>query len=118
VQLVLDSNDRLAGFGITMPSLSKALQKTKGKLLPFGIFHLLKAIRKNNVADLMLVAIRPDLQITQLRGNLDTRMRKLDEGQFDAIILAAAGIKRLGLHNRITEILPFEVSLPAIGQGP
>jgi hydroxymethylbilane synthase len=53
----------------------------------------------------------------QLRGNLDTRLRKLDEGQFDAIILAAAGIKRLGLQDRITEILPFKVSLPAIGQG-
>lgn len=64
-----------------------------------------------------LLNMRPDLQITQLRGNLDTRMRKLDEGQFDAIILAVAGVKRLGLQNRITEILPFEVSLPAIGQG-
>ncbi len=61
--------------------------------------------------------LRPDLNIVQLRGNLDTRIRKLDEGQFDAIILATAGVKRLGLQNRITEILPFEVSLPAIGQG-
>jgi hydroxymethylbilane synthase len=64
-----------------------------------------------------LLNIRPDLTIEQLRGNLDTRLRKLDEGQFDAIILAAAGIKRLGLQNRITELLPFEISLPAIGQG-
>ena len=64
-----------------------------------------------------LCHLRPDLDIVQLRGNLDTRLRKLDEGQFDAIILAAAGVKRLGLQNRITEILPFEVSLPAIGQG-
>jgi hydroxymethylbilane synthase len=61
--------------------------------------------------------VRPDLNIAQLRGNLDTRLRKLDEGQFDAIILAAAGVKRLGLQNRITEILPFVLSLPAIGQG-
>ncbi|RJQ50481.1 MAG: hydroxymethylbilane synthase [Nitrospiraceae bacterium] len=60
---------------------------------------------------------RPDLTITQLRGNLDTRLRKLDEGQFDAIILAAAGVKRLGLKKRITEILQPETSLPAIGQG-
>ncbi len=59
----------------------------------------------------------PICRLLQLRGNLDTRLRKLDEGQFDAIILAAAGVKRLGLQNRITEILPFEVSLPAIGQG-
>ncbi|MEW6740437.1 MAG: hydroxymethylbilane synthase [Nitrospirota bacterium] len=64
-----------------------------------------------------LLSIRPDLKIEQLRGNLDTRLRKLDEGQFDAIILAAAGVKRLGWSERITEILPPEISLPAIGQG-
>jgi hydroxymethylbilane synthase len=64
-----------------------------------------------------LLSLRPDLKIEQLRGNLETRLRKLDEGRFDAIILAAAGVKRLGLEKRITEILPFEVSLPAIGQG-
>jgi hydroxymethylbilane synthase len=61
--------------------------------------------------------LRPDLTILQLRGNLDTRIRKLDEGQFDAIILATAGVKRLGLQDRITEILPFDISLPAVGQG-
>src|ERR1700690_461053 len=64
-----------------------------------------------------LLHIRPDLKIAQLRGNLDTRIRKLDEGQFDAIILAAAGVKRLGWSERITEILSTETSLPAIGQG-
>ena len=64
-----------------------------------------------------LLSIRPDLKIKQLRGNLDTRLRKLDEGQFDAIILAVAGVKRLGWANRITEILEPEISLPAIGQG-
>ncbi len=64
-----------------------------------------------------LLSIRPDLKIEQLRGNLDTRLRKLDEGQFDAIILATAGVKRLGLAHRITEILEPEISLPAIGQG-
>jgi hydroxymethylbilane synthase len=53
----------------------------------------------------------------QLRGNLDTRVRKLDAGEFDAIILAAAGVKRLGWEKRITEIIPAEISLPAIGQG-
>ncbi|MGB9716332.1 MAG: hydroxymethylbilane synthase [Thermodesulfovibrionales bacterium] len=61
--------------------------------------------------------IRPDLKLIQLRGNLDTRIRKLDEGQFDAIIAAVAGIKRLGLAHRITEILQPDISLPAIGQG-
>src|SRR5512143_1263617 len=64
-----------------------------------------------------LLSMRPDLKIAQLRGNLDTRLRKLDEGQFDAIILAAAGVKRLGWSRRITEILSTEISLPAIGQG-
>jgi len=64
-----------------------------------------------------LLSLRPDLGIGQLRGNLDTRLRKLDEGQFDAIILAAAGVKRLGWADRITEIIPMEISLPAIGQG-
>ena len=64
-----------------------------------------------------LLSIRPDLKVEHLRGNLDTRIRKLDEGRFDAIILAAAGLKRLGLKHRITEVLPHETTLPAIGQG-
>ena len=64
-----------------------------------------------------LLSIRPDLTIKQLRGNLETRFRKLDEGQFDAIILAAAGVKRLGWQQRITEVIGTEISLPAIGQG-
>jgi hydroxymethylbilane synthase len=83
------------------------------KKLPQGARIGTSSLRRSS----QLLNIRPDLQITQLRGNLDTRMRKLDEGQFDAIILATAGIKRLGLKDRITEILPFDVSLPAIGQG-
>ncbi len=61
--------------------------------------------------------IRPDLVIESLRGNLDTRLRKLDEGQYDAIILAAAGLNRLGLSDRVTELLEPETMLPAIGQG-
>ncbi|GBD99924.1 porphobilinogen deaminase [bacterium BMS3Abin07] len=64
-----------------------------------------------------ILNIRPDLEIKQLRGNVGTRIRKLDEGQFDAVILAAAGVKRLGMADRITEIIAPEVSLPAIGQG-
>jgi hydroxymethylbilane synthase len=64
-----------------------------------------------------LLSMRPDLKIQVIRGNLDTRLRKLDEGQFDAVILAAAGVKRLGWTDRITEILSHEISLPAIGQG-
>jgi hydroxymethylbilane synthase len=59
----------------------------------------------------------PYLAVTSLRGNLDTRLRKLDEGQYDAIILAAAGLTRLGLKERIRAVLPADVSLPAAGQG-
>jgi hydroxymethylbilane synthase len=55
--------------------------------------------------------------VESVRGNLDTRLRKLDEGQYDAILLAAAGLKRLGWGGRIAEILPPEVMCPAVGQG-
>jgi hydroxymethylbilane synthase len=59
----------------------------------------------------------PHLAVTSLRGNLDTRLRKLDEGQYDAIMLAAAGLTRLGLGSRIRAVLSAETSLPAAGQG-
>ncbi len=62
VTIIVDSEGKLAAFGITMPSLSKALQKNKGKLLPFGFIPILKAMKKNNMADLLMVAIRKDLQ--------------------------------------------------------
>jgi hydroxymethylbilane synthase len=65
----------------------------------------------------LLRAARPDLKIEPLRGNLDTRLRKLDEGQYDAIVLAAAGLKRLGLAARIRQIFEPELMLPAAGQG-
>jgi hydroxymethylbilane synthase len=61
--------------------------------------------------------LRPDLQVESVRGNLDTRLRKLDEGQYDAILLAAAGLKRLGWGDRIAEILAPEQMCPAVGQG-
>jgi hydroxymethylbilane synthase len=61
--------------------------------------------------------LRPGLQVESVRGNLDTRLRKLDEGQYDAILLAAAGLKRLGWGARIAEILPPEQMCPAVGQG-
>lgn len=65
----------------------------------------------------MLKKRYPHLKVQSLRGNLDTRLRKLDEGQYDAILLAAAGLIRLGLEARIRAVLPAEVSLPAPGQG-
>jgi hydroxymethylbilane synthase len=65
----------------------------------------------------LLRAQRPDLRIEPLRGNLDTRLRKLDEGQYDGIVLAAAGLKRLGLQSRIRAIFTPQEMLPAAGQG-
>jgi hydroxymethylbilane synthase len=64
-----------------------------------------------------LKAIRPDLDIHPLRGNVDTRLRKMEEGQYDAIILASAGLNRLGLTRWIREIIPADVMCPAAGQG-
>ena len=65
----------------------------------------------------LLRALRPDLRIEPLRGNLDTRLRKLDDGQYDAIVLAAAGLKRLGLGHRIRQVFEPSEMLPAAGQG-
>ncbi|HEY4239931.1 MAG TPA: hydroxymethylbilane synthase [Kofleriaceae bacterium] len=64
-----------------------------------------------------LLAVRPDLKIAMLRGNVPTRVGKLDAGQFDAIVLAAAGLTRLGMADRITQLLPLETSVPAVAQG-
>jgi hydroxymethylbilane synthase len=65
----------------------------------------------------LLRALRPDLKIEPLRGNLDTRLRKLDEGLYDGIVLAAAGLKRLGLGERIRTVFETTEMLPAAGQG-
>ncbi len=65
----------------------------------------------------MLLARRPDLELTGMRGNVDTRLRKLAEGEADAMILARAGLERLGLESHITEVLDTESFLPAVGQG-
>jgi len=64
-----------------------------------------------------LLHFRPDLQVLEIRGNVETRLRKLEEGEFDAIVLAEAGLTRLGLQDRITQVLPKDVMLPAVGQG-
>jgi hydroxymethylbilane synthase len=64
-----------------------------------------------------LKAVRPDLEFVDMRGNIQTRLRKHDEGQCDAMVLAAAGLLRLGLYERITEFLPSDLSTPAAGQG-
>jgi len=62
-------------------------------------------------------ALRPDLEVKLLRGNVDTRLRKVDEGDYDAILIARAGLVRLGLEHRITEVLSPGACLPAVGQG-
>ena len=64
-----------------------------------------------------LMAYRPELTVKPVRGNLNTRIRKLEEGEFDGIILAAAGLKRLGWTKRIDQFISTEVMLPAVGQG-
>ncbi|NIQ38573.1 MAG: hydroxymethylbilane synthase [Proteobacteria bacterium] len=64
-----------------------------------------------------LLHFRSDLEVVSIRGNLDTRLRKLDEQNLEAVILASAGLKRMGLSDRVTETIPPEICLPAIGQG-
>jgi len=87
--------------------------KVKFKDLPKGANVGTSSLRRQA----QLMSVRPDFVIHQLRGNVDTRLRKLKEGQYDAIILAAAGVKRLGLAENVTEYIDTEISLPAIGQG-
>lgn len=86
---------------------------TRFKDLPHGAKVGTSSLRRQA----QLLQARPDLSISTLRGNLDTRLKKLREGQFDAIVLAAAGLRRLGWETEITEYLSPEISLPAIGQG-
>ena len=81
--------------------------------LPAGATVGTSSLRRKS----QLAAMRPDLTIVDLRGNIDTRLRKLDEGIFDAIILAGAGLHRLGKANRITTLLEPDQMLPAISQG-
>ena len=81
--------------------------------LPLGAVVGTSSLRRKA----QLLAARPDLTIRDLRGNVDTRLRKLDEGLYDAIILAAAGLERLGHGDRIKAVIPSSVCLPAVGQG-
>ncbi len=93
-----------------------ALISREGRLfkdLPSGARVGTSSLRRQS----QVLHARPDLRIDMLRGNLDTRLRKLKEGQFDAIVLAAAGLRRLGWTQEITEYLDPQLSLPAIGQG-
>ncbi len=81
--------------------------------LPKGAIMGTSSLRRQS----QLLALRPDLQIRSLRGNVGTRLNKLDKGEYDAIVLAAAGLKRLNMAERIREVLKPDVMLPGIGQG-
>ena len=81
--------------------------------LPTGSLIGTTSLRRQS----QLLAIRPDLHIKPLRGNVQTRIAKLNSGEYDAIVLAVAGLERLGMHEVITEILQTEIMLPACGQG-
>jgi hydroxymethylbilane synthase len=83
------------------------------KKLPMGARIGTSSLRRQA----QLLHTRPDFKVVMLRGNVDTRLRKLDAGDYDAILLAAAGLRRLGLEPRITEFLSYDVCLPAISQG-
>ncbi len=94
VSMVLDSKDEVVGFGITMPSLSKALQKAKGSLFPFGFFHLLRAMRKNDTIHMYLVGVRSDYQG---KGILALVYQELTKAYIDA------GIKLTRTHPQLEE---------------
>lgn len=81
--------------------------------LPAGAVVGTSSIRRRA----QLLNARPDLRVADLRGNLDTRLRKLDNGDYDAVLLACAGLRRMGWESRISEALPPDVCLPAVGQG-
>lgn len=108
--------------GLIIGALSKrdevrdALVSRSGKTLaalPSGAKIGTSSLRRRA----QLLAFRPDLCISDLRGNIDTRLRKLANGDYDALILAAAGLIRLDRHSEITELLPPDIMLPAVGQG-
>jgi hydroxymethylbilane synthase len=112
-----DLPDRLAIVAITGREDPRdaflSVKYRKFEELPRGAKLGTSSLRRQT----QLLGLRPDLSVETLRGNLDTRIRKMEEGRYDAIILAAAGLRRLGWEAKITEYIPEEMSLPAIGQG-
>ena len=90
-------------------SLDELKARSKGSGFRIGTSSLRRSSQ--------LLALNPALMVETLRGNVDTRLRKLDEGRYHAIVLAAAGLKRLGWQDRIREMIPIEVMCPAVGQG-
>jgi len=107
---------RSSGRGLGFPG--EALQELDEPVhtpddLPRGVRVGTSSLRRRA----LLARWRPDLELAELRGNVPTRIRKLDDGEYDAIVLAAAGVKRLGLTSRISAYLPFDYFLPAVSQG-
>jgi hydroxymethylbilane synthase len=95
--------------------LDALISKNGEKLadLPQGVTIGTSSLRRSS----QLLKYRDDFKIYPLRGNVDTRLRKVEEGKYDAILLASAGLNRLGLANRITEEISHDILLPAMGQG-
>ncbi|MGW8285513.1 MAG: hydroxymethylbilane synthase [Candidatus Deferrimicrobiaceae bacterium] len=112
-----DLPDRLAIVAITRREDPRdaflSVKYRKFEELPQGAKLGTSSLRRQT----QLLGLRPDLSVETLRGNLDTRIRKMEEGRYDAIVLAAAGLRRLGWEAKITEYIPEDMSLPAIGQG-
>jgi hydroxymethylbilane synthase len=115
VPMVLEPEFALVAIGPREVPLDAFVSNKYARIddLPPGAVVGTSSLRR----EAQLRAMYPYLAVSSLRGNLDTRLRKLDEGQYDAIILAAAGLTRLGLMERIRSTLPAEASLPAAGQG-
>jgi len=115
VPMVLAQEFALIAIGPREVPLDALVSNSYGSLaeLPAGARVGTSSQRR----EAQLRANHPGLTVTSLRGNLDTRLRKLDAGDYDAIILAAAGLTRLGLGSRIRAVLPAELSLPSAGQG-
>jgi hydroxymethylbilane synthase len=104
-----ESTRRAAGSDSLLPAGSPL----GGSLLRLGARVGTGSLRRRT----QLLHARPDLIVDDVRGNVDTRLRKLDAGEFDALVLAEAGLRRLGLANRVTQTLPVDMMLPAVGQG-
>jgi hydroxymethylbilane synthase len=104
-----EARDALIGAPLSSLRRSLAVAAPNGAALRIGTSSLRRASQ--------LLAFNPALVIETLRGNVDTRLRKLDEDQYDAIVLAAAGLRRLGWQDRIRELIPVSIMCPAVGQG-
>lgn len=112
--LIVGAGSREQGAGSDEAELaSVSLLGDSCSLLPHGARVGTGSLRRQA----QLRHARPDLRVAGIRGNVDTRLAKLDDGQFDALVLAEAGLRRLGLTDRITQVLPNDFMLPAVGQG-